>query len=164
MKKFLSVILICTLCALTLTSCIYTKQDYYESCIAQLEYIERETYVHLPSNAELIECTDSHGGFHGDGTMEAVITLPDNEETEKFLEEIKIEWYSPSEETRNFYDELNRDYLYGESFISYSDTAYYFFRDRYYEQNGKKTTYSRNMTVAAYYPETRTLKFLEVDT
>ncbi len=128
------------------------------------EYIEGETYVHLPSNAELIECTDSHGGFLGDGTMETVITLPDNEETEKFLEEIKKEWHSPSVETRNFYDELNRDYLYGESFISYSDTAYYFFRDRYYEKYGKKTTYSRNITVAGYYPETRTLKFLEVDT
>ena len=53
------------------------------------EYIERETYVHLPSNAELIECTDSHGGFLGDGTMKTVIALPDDEETDKFLDEIK---------------------------------------------------------------------------
>ena len=37
MKKILSVILICTLCALTLTSCIYTEKNYYERCIAQIE-------------------------------------------------------------------------------------------------------------------------------
>ena len=42
MKKFLSVALICTLCALTLTSCVYTQQDYYESSISQLEALVTE--------------------------------------------------------------------------------------------------------------------------
>ena len=132
------------------------------------EYIERETYVHLPSNAELIECTDSHGGFLGDGTMKTVIALPDDEETDKFLDEIKEEWITPPEENKKFYEETGKNLPYTgdeeDDFISYSETAYFFYRDRYYEMYGEIGTHSYNFTLACYYPETRTLKFLEVDT
>ena len=56
--------------ALCLTAWYFTAGNNME------RHLEKQLGISLPEGAE-IASLDSHGGFHGDGTLLAVVTVPD---------------------------------------------------------------------------------------
>ena len=59
--------------ALCLTAWDFTAGNDME------RHLEKELRISLPDGVEIVSM-DSHGGFHGDGTLLAVVTVPDKAE------------------------------------------------------------------------------------
>lgn len=122
------------------------------------------------SNAEEISNTDSHGGFHGDGTTYIILKFEDD----KLLEQLKgnDQWSSfPLDDTVKILaygisdDEKSIGPYLGDIELPEIKNGYYRLIDRHSE---KETyileRYSFNFTLGIYDTDTKTLYFCDVDT
>ena len=135
---------------------------------------EKQTGVALPKGCAVTEYRDDHGGFHGDGTLLAVVTLPDAEAGALFAGRLISAGWSGS-----LSDGL-RAALYGGELDGYTTNGYFsdlkldipetnglcFYLDRYMQQYGERcefAPYTQNFTFSLYVPDTLTLYFAEGD-
>ena len=75
--------------ALCLTAWYFTAGNDME------RHLEKELRISLPDGVE-IASMDSHGGFHGDGTLLAVVTVPDKGEQDALWEQVEDTWSAVS--------------------------------------------------------------------
>lgn len=146
------------------------KEMYY--------YICKTIGFTLPKDVA-IDYTDSHGGFHGDGNLFAVVTA-NNEQAKSEMETLlsRLGWNSAlSEEmyaaffggivTIEGIEYTTNGYLHDFEFdIPNVKKGYFYYKDRFFEQNGKQcqiAPYTQNFTLAIFDLDTNTLYFIEGD-
>ena len=153
MKRFVSLLL---LLLLTATACAGSDQ----------ETIENALDLTLPKDCA-ISCTDDHGGFHGDGTLYAVVEIP-ADAADDFLAALQSDW------TALPVTEELRDAYYGEGGegcgVSYGlpepSAGCYLYRDRYFAQYGERCAFNpvlQNATFAVYDADAARLYVLITD-
>lgn len=141
---------------------------------AKEDHFIEETFGFRKKDFKVVQDTDRHGGFHGDG--DRVLILDCSENRDKALEDI-AEWKKlPLSE--NLQVLLYRDEIEGRSYdynfagrlnIPEIKNGYYSFYDRHmYSKDAKDDTNvfrtSFNFSLALYDLDTDTMYILEVDT
>ncbi len=154
MKRFVSLLLLILL--LTATAC--TRSDQAT--------IEKTLDLTLPKDCA-IRCTDDHGGFHGDGTLYAVVQIP-ADAADDFLAALQADWTAlpVTEELHDaYYGEGGEGY--GVSYgLPEPSAGCYLYRDRYFAQYGERCAYNpvlQNATFAVYDANTACLYVLVTD-
>ena len=147
--------------ALCLTAWQFTAGNNME------RYLEKELRISLPDGAE-IASLDSHGGFHGDGTLIAVVSFPDEEGQEALWAQVEDKWAAlPADETmmepiRQLWEERCGAL----PLLPDTENGRWFYRDRYEEQYGEKCEFNsvlQNCTFALFDRESGQLYVLESD-
>lgn len=130
-------------------------------------YLEKELRISLPDEAE-IASLDSHGGFHGDGTLIAVVSFTDEEGQEALWAQIEEKWSNlPAYE--EILEPVRQDWeAYSGALPPLPDTGNgrWFYRDRYEEKYGEKCEFNsvlQNCTFALFDRESGQLYVLESD-
>lgn len=139
---------------------------WYSSTSNMAGYLSKRLNVKLPSEGTLA-VQDSHGGFHGDGVLLAVVQLTP-EQSGEFAAQIAQVWDElPMEEemAQTFYTIWKQ---YGPAFqMPPGDMeGRWFYRDRYFEQYGERckgNPIAQNCTFALFDQESGTLYVLEND-
>ena len=130
-------------------------------------YLEKELRISLPDRAE-IASLDSHGGFHGDGTLLAVVTVPDKAEQDALWDRVKDNWNAlPADEAimepiRQLWEERCGAL----PLLPDTENGRWFYRDRYEEQYGEKCEFNsvlQNCTFALLDRDSGRLYVLEND-
>lgn len=129
MKKFLIIIIV--------TASIFFARDIYEKKSRENHYISL-IELNIPKESDVIEFSDSHDGFHGDGVLFEVIQL----------EQDDIAYFTKDALNTDSWGRLPmekdlRKFIYGEHTSNYSYGGYgemmpddiinglYYFKDRY---------------------------------
>ena len=171
---FISIVLVLVLCPCLLfglTRFVDNNWDIYQHICSTIG-------ISLPNDLA-IEYSDSHGGFHGDGTLVAVLA-PRNERDAVKLKNLiqRAGWRSelPSDmyasffggslilegsrtETSGYFHDLSID-------VPNVKHAYFYYKDRFLEQTGEQcpyAPYTQNFTLAMFDLDTNTLYFIEGD-
>ena len=128
------------------------------------EHLEERLGIVLPKGSE-IACVDTHGGFHGDGVLLAVVTLPGQEEMDSLLEGIEGRWKDPPTdgEMMEQFQQIWTQYAGGLGSMPEKDAGPWFYRDRFFEQYGERSSVFQNCTFAILDKDTGQLYVLEVD-
>ena len=169
MKRFIAIIL-ASVYILGLAGCQSNETD------DTLEEISRMLGIDANSG-EIVTGTDTHGGFHGDGTAFFEIKLSDTDAT-KEIEENWKEMPLTDNLTALVYG-LETEagsvgpMLHGGNnspFIPEVANGYYWFADRHSQSTDLQddsevlSRYSFNFTLAVYDTDTQTLYYMELDT
>lgn len=123
--------------ALCLTAWYFTAGNDME------RYLEKELRISLPDGMEIARL-DSHGGFHGDGTLLAVLTVPDKAEQEALWERVEDTWSAlPADDAimepiRQLWEERCGAL----PLLPDTEDGRWFYRDRYEEQYGEKCEFN----------------------
>ena len=103
------------------------------------KHLEKQLGISLPDGAN-IACTDNHGGFHGDGTLIAVVTFPDEAAQNALWEQIDGKWNElPADEY--ILEPIQRHWEECAGVLPPlpdAENGRWFYRDRYEEQYGEK--------------------------
>lgn len=141
-------------------------------------YIGGQIGISLPRGVS-IKYTDSHGGFHGDGDLYAIVSFPDDETAARFSDGIeKAGWQTAlsdemypwfyggdvtiegkASSTDGYFHDMGLD-------VPAVKDGYFFYRDRYLEQYGEACSfapYTQNFTIAIFDADTDKLYFIEGD-
>lgn len=147
--------------ALCLTAWYFTAGNDME------RYLEKELRISLPDGVE-IASMDSHGGFHGDGTLLAAVTVPDKAEQDTLWDQVKDKWNAlPADEAimepiRQLWEERCGAL----PLLPDTENGRWFYRDRYEEQYGEKCEFNsvlQNCTFALLDRDSGRLYVLEND-
>lgn len=147
--------------ALCLTAWYFTAGNDME------RHLEKELRISLPDGVE-ITSMDSHGGFHGDGTLLAVVTVPDKAEQDALWEQVEDTWSTlPADEAimepiRQLWEERCGAL----PLLPDTENGRWFYRDRYEEQYGEKCEFNsvlQNCTFALLDRDSGRLYVLEND-
>lgn len=140
---------------------------YFTAGSSMEQYLEKELRISLPDGAD-IASLDSHGGFHGDGTLLAVVTVPEETEQDALWAQVEDTWNAlPADETimepiRQLWEERCG------ALPPLPDTrnGRWLYRDRYEEQYGERCEPNpvlQNCTFALLDRDTGRLYVLEND-
>lgn len=147
--------------ALCLTAWYFTAGNDME------RHLEKELRISFHDGAE-IASLDSHGGFHGDGTLLAVVTVPDKAEQDALWEQVEDTWSAlPADEAimepiRQLWEERCGAL----PLLPDTENGRWFYRDRYEEQYGEKCEFNsvlQNCTFALLDRDSGRLYVLEND-
>ncbi|MCL2486537.1 MAG: hypothetical protein FWE86_02925 [Oscillospiraceae bacterium] len=149
-------------------SCIYCATQN----IRIRTHINNRIDIEIPASST-IEYTDTHGGFHGDGTLFAKVTFSEKGATKTIKKIKKKGWDAlPLDDYLHamFYGSEIDGVTYGyhlsdEAGIPKVENGYWFFKDRHRETDKNfSERYSYNFTVAIFDLDTNILYFYELDT
>lgn len=147
--------------------CLYLMV-WYASAENNVErHIEAQLGVSLPDKLSIVS-EDSHRGFHGDGTMLAVVTLQDRPGQNILWNQVNDKWNSlPIEEG---IEETVREHWAGSSAamppLPEANRGRWFYRDRYQEKHGEICDFNpilQNCTFALFDQSSGQLYVLECD-
>lgn len=147
--------------ALCLTAWYFTAGNNME------RHLEKQLGISLPEGAE-IASLDNHGGFHGDGTLIAMVTVPDKAEQDALWEQVKDKWNAlPADEAimepiRQLWEERCGAL----PLLPDAENGRWFYRDRYEEQYGEKCEFNsvlQNCTFALLDKDSGQLYILKND-
>jgi hypothetical protein len=131
----------------------------------KLSDFSKECGVDLTSGT-LVSCEDTHGGFHGDGDLFAVISFSDDSVCEEMEQKEGWKELPLSQNLGTFVYQP-----YDENFsIPEIENGYYYFYDRNtkstdpYDDSELLDRYSYNFTFAIYDMDSHTLYWCEIDT
>lgn len=178
MRKAISVTVILLLSLVLLFALIRCSGDDSSAGNEMYHHICEEIGISLPKDVA-IKYEDSHGGFHGDGVLLAVVTAT-NEEDKSELKTIltHVGWRSelPEEMYAAFFGGVETiegveyptaGYVHDlELDIPNVKNACFYYKDRYFEQYGEQCTfapYTQNFTLAVFDLDTNILYFIEGD-
>lgn len=122
--------------------------------------LERAIEADLPRGIA-VEYTDTHGGFHGDGELRAVVTFADPDQAKGFRQEVSGRWSllpvdgAVLREVRRLWPELPEP-----------EEGYWMYRDRFFEQYGRRCDLNpvlQNCTFALLDPRGLTLYVFQSD-
>lgn len=103
--------------------------------VKQLRWLEKQLEVDLPRGAAVEFYEDTHGGFHGDGTLTAVVTFPTPQVAQDFAAGLETPWDElplvPEEidiwqAAHQLWEELPQ-----------VERGMWYYRDRFFEMYGK---------------------------
>lgn len=121
----------------------------------------------FPTGTEIV-CEDSHGGFHGDGVLAAIVRFPDSQAGEKVIRSIAKQW-TPLPVKEDWIEKFQvvwTDYAKTLDALPQNIEGFWFYRDRYKERYGEvcyPNPVMQNCTFAMLDAETGLLYVLEVD-
>lgn len=132
----------------------------------EVQYSSRLIHEYIPKNIEILQFHDTHGGFHGDGTLYAVYQF-DPKSYEIFFKKIQKnnKWKSlPFEQNESFLSGIyNREGIY--KIPKNFGKGFYYFKDRYNKDDGKiSEIYLSNYTFSVFDLETMRLYIVDQDT
>lgn len=139
---------------------------WYHSAGSMAGHLSRRLDIRLPAGAEIV-CQDSHGGFHGDGVLTAVVRFAPRQ-SEKLAAQLQGAWDElpmDREMTEAFYREWEQNGA-ALDMPPREMEGFWTYRDRYFEQHGEKCRFApivQNCTFALFDRETGTLYVLECD-
>jgi len=123
-------------------------------------HLEERLGIQLPRDTQ-IWSEDDHGGFHGDGLLKVKITMPEDK-GEQLFSVIRQNWKPlPVKDAGLWHDAAA---LWAE--LSAPKQGYWFYRDRYQEQYGKRCSFNpwmQNCTFAVLDEESGILYVMESD-
>ena len=142
---------------------------YLSAGSSQEKHLEKRLNISLPEGVNIV-CGDDHGGFHGDGTLIAIVSFPDQASLDTVWGETENEngWNdlpvpeSIIEPIRQHWEE------YGGVLAPLPETedGRWFYRDRYKEQYGETCEFNpvlQNCTFGLLDRESGRLYVLESD-
>ena len=130
-------------------------------------HLESRLGLSFPTGTEIV-CEDSHGGFHGDGVLTAVVRIPNSQAGESTVESIAKQW-TPLPVEEDWMEQFQSVWTdYGKTLgkLPQNTEEFWFYRDRYKERYGEVCAYNpvmQNCTFAMLDAETGLLYVLEVD-
>lgn len=130
-------------------------------------HLESRLGLFLPIDAEIV-CEDSHGGFHGDGVLAAVVRLPDSQAGKETVQSAAEEW-KPLPVNEDWMDQFRQMWAEQEETLGplpQNAGGFWFYRDRYHEQYGETCSFNpvlQNCTFAMLDTDSGMLYVLEVD-
>ena len=130
-------------------------------------HLESRLGLSFPTGTEIV-CEDSHGGFHGDGVLAAIVRFPDSQAGEKVIRSIAKQW-TPLPVKEDWIEKFQvvwTDYAKTLDALPQNTEGFWFYRDRYKEQYGEvfyPNPVMQNCTFAMLDAETGLLYVLEVD-
>ena len=129
MRKFLFACGMISLMLFTLTAC--GSED-------PAEEISRALHIDVSAGEE-ISSSDTHGGFHGDGILTAVVKLPDSQAGENAVPSIAEQWKPlPIEEDwMEQFQSVWTDHGQTLGVLPQNTEGFWFYRDRYKERYGE---------------------------
>ena len=130
-------------------------------------HLESRLGLSFPTGTEIV-CEDSHGGFHGDGVLAAIVRFPDSQAGEKVIRSIAKQWtpLPVMEDWREKFQVVWTDYAKTLDALPQNIEGFWFYRDRYKERYGEvcyPNPVMQNCTFAMLDAETGLLYVLEVD-
>lgn len=130
-------------------------------------HLESRLGLSFPTGTEIV-CEDSHGGFHGDGVLAAIVRFPDSQAGEKVIRSIAKQW-TPLPVKEDWIEKFQvvwTDYAKTLDALPQNIEGFWFYRDRYKERYGEvcyPNPVMQNCTFAMLDTETGLLYVLEVD-
>lgn len=131
------------------------------------EHLESRLGLSLPIGTEIV-CEDSHGGFHGDGVLAAVVRFPDSQAGESAIQSIAKQW-TPLPVEESWMEQFQSMWVEHKETLGvlpqHAD-GFWFYRDRYKEQYGETCSFNpvlQNCTFAMLDSGSGRLYVLEVD-
>lgn len=130
-------------------------------------HLESRLGLSFPTGTEIV-CEDSHGGFHGDGVLAAIVRFPDSQAGEEVIRSIAEQWTSlpVQEDWMEKFQAVWTDYGKTLDALPQNIEGFWFYRDRYKERYGEvcyPNPVMQNCTFAMLDAETGLLYVLEVD-
>ena len=130
-------------------------------------HLESRLGLSFPTGTEIV-CEDSHGGFHGDGVLAAIVRFPDSQAGEKVIRSIAKQWtpLPVQEDWMEKFQVVWTDYAKTLDALPQNTEGFWFYRDRYKERYGEvcyPNPVMQNCTFAMLDAETGLLYVLEVD-
>lgn len=130
-------------------------------------HLESRLGLSFPTGTEIV-CEDSHGGFHGDGVLAAIVRFPDSQAGEKVIRSIAKQWtpLPVQEDWMEKFQVVWTDYAKTLDALPQNIEGFWFYRDRYKERYGEvcyPNPVMQNCTFAMLDAETGLLYVLEVD-
>ena len=120
--------------------------------------LESVLVVDLPRGIG-VEYTDTHGGFHGDGELNAVVMFQSAKQGERFVRQISDTWM-PLPAKTEILSAVRQEW----AELPMVEEGYWMFRDRYFEQYGERASYRLwNSTFAVLDTEEWMLYVFELD-
>lgn len=101
-------------------------------------HLESRLGLSFPSETEIV-CEDSHGGFHGDGILAAVVKLRDSQAGENAVQSIAEQW-NPLPVEQDWMEQFQSVWTdHGEMLgvLPQNTEGVWFYRDRYKERYGE---------------------------
>lgn len=130
-------------------------------------HLESRLGLSFPAGTEIV-CEDSHGGFHGDGILAAVVKLPDSQAGENAVQSIAEQW-NPLPVEEDWMEQFQSVWTdHGETLgvLPQNTEGVWFYRDRYKERYGEVCSPNpvmQNCTFAMLDTDSGVLYVLEVD-
>lgn len=130
-------------------------------------HLESRLGLSLPTGTEIV-CEDSHGGFHGDGVLAAVVRIPNSQAGEDAVQSVAEQW-TPLPVTEGWMDQFQQMWAEHKATLGSmprNAEGFWFYRDRYKEQYGEACSFNpvlQNCTFAMLDINTGVLYVLEVD-
>ena len=130
-------------------------------------HLEERLGISLPAGAE-ISSVDTHGGFHGDGTLLAMVKLDGQEELDTLRQEVERRWSAApvDGEMLEQIQDVWSQYAGGLGSMPAGDAGPWLYRDRYAEQYGERCKFNpvlQNCTFAILDVDAGRLYVLEND-
>lgn len=130
-------------------------------------HLESRLGLSFPTGTEIV-CEDSHGGFHGDGVLAAIVRFPDSQAGEEVIRSIAKQWtpLPVQEDWMEKFQVVWTDYAKTLDALPQNIEGFWFYRDRYKERYGEvcyPNPVMQNCTFAMLDAETGLLYVLEVD-
>lgn len=130
-------------------------------------HLESRLGLSFPTGTEIV-CEDSHGGFHGDGVLAAIVRFPDSQAGEEVIRSIAEQWtpLPVQEDWMEKFQVVWTDYAKTLDALPQNTEGFWFYRDRYKERYGEvcyPNPVMQNCTFAMLDAETGLLYVLEVD-
>lgn len=130
-------------------------------------HLESRLGLPFPTGTEIV-CEDSHGGFHGDGVLAAVVRLPNSPAGEQAVQSMAEQW-TPLPVEEIWMEQFQQMWTEREATLGplpQNADGFWFYRDRYQEQYGEVCSFNpvlQNCTFAMLDTNTGVLYVLEVD-
>lgn len=180
--KYVILIIILSVIFITSVSCYSSQSDDRQNSkslgikFPDDRQISKSLGIKLPDDT-IIECVDTHGGFHGDGDTYAKIKL-DGKGTEKAILEIKNNWrLLPLSENLSLImyggmrDNIEYTYMLADEFeVPHIENGYWLFIDRHSKSinsHDDRDLFNRNsfnFTLALFDPDENMIYYIEFDT
>ena len=130
-------------------------------------HLESRLGLSFPTGTEIV-CEDSHGGFHGDGVLAAIVRFPDSQAGEEVIRSIAKQWtpLPVQEDWMEKFQVVWTNYAKTLDALPQNIEGFWFYRDRYKERYGEvcyPNPVMQNCTFAMLDAETGLLYVLEVD-
>ena len=130
-------------------------------------HLESRLGLSFPTGTEIV-CEDSHGGFHGDGVLAAIVRFPDSQAGEEVIRSIAKQWtpLPVQEDWMEKFQVVWTDYAKTLDALPQNIEGFWFYRGRYKERYGEvcyPNPVMQNCTFAMLDAETGLLYVLEVD-
>lgn len=161
MKKYFFLLIPVAVCLVCVSLWMFSKPSGTE------RHLESRLGLSLPAGTE-ITCEDSHGGFHGDGVLAAVVRLPDSQAGKETVQSAAEEW-KPLPVKEDWMDQFRQMWAEHEEPLGplpQNADGFWFYRDRYQEKYGESCSFNpvmQNCTFAMLDADSGLLYVLEVD-